>query len=347
MNFSSTTSSAGGEADLVFGKRLHHLSPSGVAFLIFLIIFNIITFPITAVLNSLVMISVKAKSRLRAHKSNILLAFLALTDFTVGILVQPAFAALLIMLLLDEPRGYCVLQVLRCALIVLLNSSLFHLVLLSLERYIAMKHTFSYPSLVTEGRLLVASLLSWLFSVFQTVLLLVSKTVLLRSVMISTSLSLVVIFFCHFTVCRDIRRHEKRVAAQQTTPEAREQFERNKKAVKLTFIILAALLLCFTPVNVAKIVLLSYHGDITHITHEALVMFFCFSLSLSFFNSLLNPVIYALRMNQFRVAFIELVFRTDEEIEMPRFLRFRNSLVRVNTEQDKKYNKMSMQQQQS
>ena len=109
-----------------------------------------------------------------------------------------------------------------------------------------------------------------------------------------------------------------------------------KKAVKLTFIILAALLLCFTPLNVAKIVLLSYHSDIVHITHEALVMFFFFSLSLSFFNSLLNPVIYALRVNQFRVAFIEMVFRTDEEIEMPRFLRVRNSLVRVNVEQDKK-----------
>ena len=73
-----------------------------------------------------------------------------------------------------------------------------------------------------------------------------------------------------------------------------------KKAVKLTFIILAALLLCFTPLNVAKIVLLSYHSDIVHITHEALVMFFFFSLSLSFFNSLLNPVIYALRVS-FRV----------------------------------------------
>ena len=89
-------------------------------------------------------------------------------------------------------------------------------------------------------------------------------------------------------------------------------------------------------------VLLSYHSDITHITHEALVMFFFFSLSLSFFNSLLNPVIYALRINQFRVAFIELVFRTDVETEKPRFLRVRNSLVRVNVEQDQKdkFNKM-------
>ena len=93
MNFSFTTSPAGCEADCVLGKRLHHPPLSGVAFLIFLIIFNIITFPITAVLNALVMISVLAKSRLRAHKSNILLVFLALTDFTVGILVQPTFAA--------------------------------------------------------------------------------------------------------------------------------------------------------------------------------------------------------------------------------------------------------------
>ena len=93
MNFSSTTSPAGCEANLMFGKRLQHPSSWGVAFLIFLIIFNIIIFPITAVLNALVMISVNAKSQLSAHKSNILLAFLALTDFIVGILVQPAFAA--------------------------------------------------------------------------------------------------------------------------------------------------------------------------------------------------------------------------------------------------------------
>ena len=109
-NFSFTTNPAGYEADLVFGDRLHHPFLSGVAFLIFLIIFNIITFPITAVLNALVMISDKAKSRLRA-----LLAFLPLTDFTVGILVQSAFAAMLIMLLPDETRVYCVWQVLRYA----------------------------------------------------------------------------------------------------------------------------------------------------------------------------------------------------------------------------------------
>ena len=246
MNFSSTTSPAGCEADLVFGKRLQHPSSWGVACLIFLIVFNIITFPITAVLNALVMISVKAKSRLRAHKSNILLAFLALTDFTVGILVQPTFAAVLIMLVLDEPCGYCVFQVLRYVIIVMVNASLFHLVLLSGERYIAMKHTFGYPFLVTEGRLLVSCALAWFLSVLQTVLLLFNETVFLGTKVASNALSLVAIFFCHVTVFRETRRREQRVAAQQATLRARNEFERNKKAVKLTAIMLAVLMLCFS-----------------------------------------------------------------------------------------------------
>ena len=151
-NFSFTTNAAGYEADLVFGNRPHHPFLSGVAFLIFLIIFNIITFSITAVLNALVMISDKAKSQLRA-----LLAFLPLTDFTVGILVQAAFAAMLIMLLLDETRVYCVWRVLRYASIFVrcfLALPLVFFFFLSAERYIAMTNPFFYITRVGHRGLL-------------------------------------------------------------------------------------------------------------------------------------------------------------------------------------------------
>ncbi|CAH3156584.1 unnamed protein product, partial [Porites lobata] len=53
---------------------------------------------------------------------------------------------------------------------VLVSASLLHMVLLSGERYLAMKHPFAYITLVTEGRLLIASVLIWLLSVFQRVL---------------------------------------------------------------------------------------------------------------------------------------------------------------------------------
>ena len=78
------------------GGRLHQSSSMVQAVLIFIIIINILTFPFTAVLNALTMLAVKVKPRLRAQKSNILLALLASTDFVVGVIVQPVFIALTI-----------------------------------------------------------------------------------------------------------------------------------------------------------------------------------------------------------------------------------------------------------
>ena len=335
MNSSSDTSPTGCEADLVFRKRLQHPSSLSVGLFIFLIIVNLLTFPVTAVLNALVMISVQTKSRLRAHKSNVLLAFLALTDFIVGILVQPAFSAVLIMLLLNEPRGYCVLKVLRHGTFVV-NASLFHLVLLTGERYIAMKHPFSYLTFVTEGRLLFASAMAWFLSISHSVLLLLSQPVFFICVTISSILSFAVISFCHVTVFGETRRHERQLAAQQVTLEAREEFERNKKAFKLTSIILVLLILfVLIPTGTLPVVLFSYR----EFTPEAVYLFFSFTMSLVFLDSLLNPIVYALRLRQFRVAIIELLFRTvntvdAEEIEM-RFFGGPNAVVRVNRVKDK------------
>ena len=334
MNSSSDTSPTGCEADLVFGKRLQHPSSLSVAFFIFLITVDLLTFPVTAVLNALVMISVQTKSRLRAHKSNVLLAFLALTDFTVGILVQPAFAAVLIMLLLNEPRGYCVLKVLRHVTVVVI-ASLFHLVLLTGERYIAMKHPFSYLTFVTEGRLLFASAMAWFLSISHSVILLVSKPVYMRCVGISSILSFAVISFCHVTVFCETRRHERQLAAQQATPEAREEFERNRKAFKHTSIILILLILFVLIPGTLPVVLLNYR----EFTPEAVYLFFSFTMSLVFLDSLLNPIVYAWRLRQFRVAIIELLFRTvnivdAEEIEM-RFFGVPNAVLRVNRVKDK------------
>ena len=149
---SSYASSSGCEANSLLGGRLQQPSPVATAALIFLIIIHIDTFPFTAVLNALVMTAVKVKSRLRAHKSYILLALPASTDFIVGIIVQPTFIAVLVMFLLDEPSGYCVLRVVAPVMSCLINASLFHLALISGERYFAMKHPFTYTTMVAEAR---------------------------------------------------------------------------------------------------------------------------------------------------------------------------------------------------
>ena len=112
--------------------------------LILYIIINIIFLPLTAVLNALVMIAVKTKSRLRAQKSNIVLAMLPLTDFFVGILAQPILTAGMISVLLQESD--CQLGVIQIGFIVLANclftSSVLHVALASGERYVAIKYPY-------------------------------------------------------------------------------------------------------------------------------------------------------------------------------------------------------------
>ena len=306
--------------DLFLAKNLRQISPSGQAFLIFLIVVNILTFPLTAVLNALVMISVKMKSRLRDHKSNVLLALLALNDFSVGILAQPSFTIVLIIFYLNPPSAYCAWRFLRPVMIFLVCASLLHMVLLSGERYLAMKHPFAYITLVTEGRLLIASALIWLFSVFQGGLSVLYIILISRTNLIFIISSIGLIVYCHVTVYRETRRHEIQLASQQVTQEARQQFERDRKAFKLTSIILAVLLLCFLPgfIIISALGLTSLG---TEATAEARYLLHSFSVSIVFMNSLLNSIIYSVRIRQFRVAFIELLFRTvniaqAEQIEM-------------------------------
>ena len=149
------------------GGRLHQPSTITQTFLIIIIAVHILTFPVTAALNALVMIAVKMKSRLRSHKSNIGLALLASTDFVVGILVQPSFIAMIITVLLDDvSSATCVLQALTRAMsVVSVSTSLINMALISGERYVAMRHPFAHFSLVTEARFLVASVLAWLLSI--------------------------------------------------------------------------------------------------------------------------------------------------------------------------------------
>ena len=305
-------------ADLLLAKNLQQISSPGQAFLIFLIVVNILTFPLTAVLNALVMISVKMKSRLREHKSNVLLALLALNDFSVGILAQPSFTIVSIIFYLNPPSAYCAWRFLRPVMIFLVSASLLHMVLLSGERYLAIEHPFAYVTRVTERRLLIASALIWLLSVFQGVLSVLNRTLISRTNLIFIILSIGLIVYCHITVYGETRRHEKQLASQQVTQEARQQFERDRKAFKLTSIILAVLFLCFLPGFISALVLTRLG---TEVKTEARYLLHSFSVSIVFMNSLLNPIIYSVRIRQFRVAFIELLFRTvniaqAEQIEM-------------------------------
>ena len=299
----------GCEVYAVVGGRLHQPSILTQAFLIIIIIVNTLTFPLTAALNVLVMIAIKKKPRLREHKSNIVLALLASTDFVVGVIVQPVNVALLITVLTDDISGEtCALQVFTKAVSrVVISASLFHMALISGERYLAMRHSFAHFTLLTETRLLVASVLAWLLSIIFHIGLVVYRSVFLLINNATMGLCLAFIIFCHVTVYREIRRHEKQIAAQQVTVEARKQFQKDKKAFKVTFIIIVVLMLCYVPILIVSAVLERFRSKISL---EVLYICFFSTTLMAFLNSFFNPIIYSFRLREFRVAFIELICKT-------------------------------------
>ena len=266
----------GCEVYAVVGGRLHQPSILTQAFLIIIIVVNTLTFPLTAALNALVMIAVKKKPRLREHKSKIALALLSSTDFVVGVIVQPVNVAMMITVLTDDISGdTCALQVFTRAFSrVVVSASFFHMVLISVERYLAMKHSFAHFTLVTETRLLVASALAWLLSIILHINFAANESVFMPINKTFYCLCLAFIIFCHVTVYREIRRHENQIAAQQVTVEAREQFQKDKKAFKVTFIIIIGLILCYLPIPIFSAVLERFGSKIS-----LEVLYICFFLS--------------------------------------------------------------------
>lgn len=322
--------------DTIFGGRLHQPSYSTQAVIIFSAVINAIASPIIVVLNALLIIAMKKKPRLRANKSNILLALLASTDLMVGLILQPTFIAIITTVV--GKSGFCTLtDAFRHCGGCLVSASLTHLALISTERYLAIKHPFIYDTIVTEAHLLFASTLAWLLSIFLQISVHFGKTLYFT---MKTTCQIVIVSFtilCHLSVYRETNRHQRHVAAHQVTKEAREKFEKHKKALKITSTVLGTLLICYTPLTVSRMTLPKYRYEISL---NAAYTVFVLSATVALLNSLINPVIYSVRLRQFRVAIIELICRNvnvteAEQIEKRLFGR-PNAISKREAEQDPK-----------
>ena len=208
------------------------------------IILNLLTCPLTILLNTLVMIAVKTKPRLQ-NVHNIILASMAGTDLAVGIVAQPVFIAREIS---HQTGGslsmYCKLSTITLITTTLLCiTSLFHLTLISVERLIAMKYSLRYNDIATKRRLTAAIALCWLFATINVTIRLTVARITVFFVMIITP----VIFYCHVSVYFVCRRHLHKMKSEQNSSEATTKFLEDRKAWKTTSIILGGLLLSFLP----------------------------------------------------------------------------------------------------
>ena len=335
MNQSSSISSES-NCNSLFIKtvRLRYVSSDlADGFLIAAAVLTFVACPFACFLNAMVMLAVKTKRRLQTH-SNIVLACLALTDLIVGVVVQPLHGAMTIFLLQGKGfNEFCGINLAySVSFVVVSSASLSHLVLISGERYLTIKYSFTHNEVITKPRIIVSSAIAWITAIIIFVFL--SKSLFIP-LAISQITSLCSVICLQVLVYKKAKDHEKQILAQQVSVEAKARFKKEKKALKLTTLVILAIFLSFFLPSSFMSVTWSVFGEKFSDNVKTTVRHF--SLAMSNLNSVINPIIYTVRIRHFRVAFIELLwrkrFQEAEEIERKPF-RSRHNVVRPEVTQE-------------
>ena len=256
------------------------------------------------------MVAVKTKQQIRT-KSNIVLACLASTDLVVGLVVQPMTIAAYTFMLKGDADNYCSLAGISMVIAVkCFVASFTHLLLVSGERFFAIKHTFAHETRVTEDRIIIAAGVAWLPGIIFPVETSFTEgdkvfTNILPGI-IMLVIFFVLMFYFNAAVYIEVRRIEKHIVANQVSLEAKTKLLKNKKAFYTTAIVLLVIFFCYLPGQIFMAIIISFKRSIPVIVGNTALFL---SGLLPTLNSLFNPLIYAVRVRYFRVAFIQLLLR--------------------------------------
>ena len=245
------------------GNSLHSISPTNIssdlrAVLIVRIVVNTLTCPLIISLNILVMVAVKTNLQLRT-KSNIALACLSTTDLAVGLCLQPLYIARESSLLRGD-IAYCTKTNISNTTVtfICLLASFHHLVLMSAERYVAIKHPFVYETQVTGVRIIMASALACAVAVILSIKSLSPTAILI----VCETLLIILLIYFNVSVYKEVLLNKIKIAANQVSLEAKEKLLKKRKAFYPTTIVLLVILLCYIPTNICSVILISFKDRI-------------------------------------------------------------------------------------
>ena len=277
----------------------------------------------TIFLNALVIFAVTTKHRLQTN-SNILLTCLAGTDLLTGLVVYPvAIAVGMKRIFGDGP--FCTLEKLFIVAQVMASFASFsHLVLISVDRYIAIKYPLRYEDIVTKQRLKIGVVLVWAITVLITIDELFvaladgetkSYSVHLKAnglrYFIICSVYIAAIAYTYCYILSETRRQKNRIQTEQLIHEEAKRVKKDNKAANTLTIILCAVIVTYTPFAIGGVVVIAMENMIKP-RDESMVL--SWGTTCAMLGSLFNPVIYCWRIKKLRRAFYEILpFRQLED----------------------------------
>lgn len=317
---------------LYFPVRSFEVTRLIVASSVFATILNGLMIIAATIGNALVILAIFKTRELRTN-GNTLIFFLAVTDFSVGTVVQPLFAAFEITTILKKPPNCAVVVVYTVTRALCSILSLVTVLLVGLERSLAIFKPLKYSSLVSKRRLVFLVLGIWLFWTLIVMSRFIGITTKIFRIMVSS-----VIIGCHlltgFTYIRIERlasKHVKHIKSQMVSVANSanghaSRYKRERRALRTTTLIVGCILLCYAPIVGVLLanILARLEARVSHVM-------FTWADIFVYLNSSLNPLIYCLRNAEFRRGILSILKMRREEQDNQVALETTGRITRVTT----------------
>ncbi|KAK3700049.1 hypothetical protein QZH41_004348 [Actinostola sp. cb2023] len=275
---------------------------------IFLSVLNGIAAPPTVTLNLLVIWTVLEHRRHRSANYNLLLVALAVTDLAVGLVVEPLFVLYLGCLLLECASPCYWYSGITFAGFLANYVALSTLMVMSVERFLAIEYPMYYIRKCTDNKIKLAVVLVWVTVpiVFFLARNIFDDTEAVRKIptVVFASSNALIILLCTIKVHLTAYRQRKAIARER--PEQLQVQQNRLKEFRRTFafslMVLASVFL-YCPLIILDIVE-AVEGK--EVTDDFRYISQAIALSFVHLQSLVNPVIFSLRLSYIReVAIID------------------------------------------
>ena len=227
---------------------------------------------------------------------NILLASLAVSDLTVGLVVQPLFMAATLKQDSTIQAIYLALSAFLCSV------SFYTTTAIGVDRFLALQLHLRYDAVVTPFRLIGMVIFLWVFSGLYSSGMLWIPNLFYTALALITLALLAVNFGVYLKIYFIVRRHQFQIAHQQQQQQQQHQghqgntFWRLKKSAVNTFLVYIVLLVCYTPL--CLVIAFKFQGAHSTSASDAQII----TTTILYLNSSLNPLLYCWRIREIRTA---------------------------------------------
>ena len=306
--------------------KKNYLTDETYGILVAIISMNSMTVLPTILLNVLTILAVASKERLQTT-SQVLLACLAGIELFGVVTVQSIGIAIEIKRILGD-GPFCDLQ--KAFTVTCIGGGFAvvgQIVLISIDRYIAIKHPLRYREMVSRRRLKYALFLNLsvaaVVTIQETVLAVIdSGSKQYFTYIMVKDLTLVVIYLIYVAVIcytyryifSETRRQLKRLKTEQLSNEEVKRLKKENKAANTLALLLGLLILFYLPIITTFIVF-----AVSHDILEPPVILAVWSLvfNVSLLSGLFHPIIYCWRKKKLRQAFLEILHLRQPENAPP------------------------------